>query len=75
MLLTREDIEELKKIHKERFGEELTDDEAWEMGRRLMRLFDVPRRQPPKPTRIDGIRRKHEDGRPLKITNLDVGKS
>lgn len=41
MLLTREDIEELKKIHKERFGEELADDEAWEMGRRLMRLFDV----------------------------------
>jgi hypothetical protein len=57
MLLTREDIEELKKIHKERFGEELTDDEAWEMGRRLMRLFGVLMRRPvkPRPIQVDGI--------------------
>lgn len=48
MLLTRHDIEELKTIHKERFREELSDDEAWEMGRRLMRLFSVLLRVPRK---------------------------
>ena len=41
MLLTREDIDELKKIHKERFDEELSDAEAWEVGRRLIRLLSV----------------------------------
>jgi hypothetical protein len=41
MPLTRQSIEELKAIHKERFREELSDDEAWEMGRRLLRLFAV----------------------------------
>ncbi len=29
VLLTRRDIEELKLIHRERFGEELSDNEAW----------------------------------------------
>lgn len=48
MLLTRRDIEELKAIHKRRFGVELSDDEAWEMGRRLMRLFAVLLRAPHK---------------------------
>jgi hypothetical protein len=46
MLLTRHDIDELKAIHKERFGVELPDEEAWEMGRRLMRLFTVLFRAP-----------------------------
>ena len=46
MLLNRHDIEELKAIHHERFGEQLSDDEAWEMGRRLMRLFSVLLRVP-----------------------------
>jgi hypothetical protein len=47
MRLNRSDIDELKTIYQERFNEELSDDEAWEMGRRLMRLFTVLLRKPP----------------------------
>lgn len=46
MTLTRVDIEELKAIHNENFGEHLSDDEACEMGRRLMRLIRVLLRVP-----------------------------
>ena len=41
MPLTQDHIDELKKIHKEDFGEELTDKEAWEMGTRLVNLFGL----------------------------------
>ncbi len=30
-----------KAIHKKETGEDLTDDQAWEMGRRLLRLYAV----------------------------------
>ncbi len=39
MSLEQHHIDELKRIHKEDFGEDLTDDEAWEMGHRLVNLF------------------------------------
>ncbi len=38
MPLTQEAIDDLKKIHFEEYGEELTNDEAWEMGVRLLNL-------------------------------------
>lgn len=38
-MLTHDAIEELKKIYREENGEELTDDEAREMGERLLRVF------------------------------------
>ena len=47
MRLSRGDIDELKTIYQERFNQELSDDEAWEMGRRLMRLFTVLLSKPP----------------------------
>jgi len=49
MPLTREAIEELKAIYREEFGEELSDDEAWEMGHRLVRLYTVLTRPPKRP--------------------------
>jgi hypothetical protein len=39
MPLTQQAIDELKQIHKEEFGEELANDEAWDMGIRLINLF------------------------------------
>ena len=48
MVLTDEDIQELKQIHKEEFGEELTDGEAREMGMRLMRLWEMVDDPPPR---------------------------
>ena len=41
MLLTQDDIDELKKIHKEVSGEELSDAEAREIGKRLLRLYEI----------------------------------
>lgn len=41
MPLSREAIEELKAIHRKETGELLTDDDAWAMGHRLVRIFDV----------------------------------
>lgn len=41
MQIDREDIEELKKIYTEDYGEALTDSEAMEMGQRLLNLFQV----------------------------------
>jgi len=38
MPLTQEAIDDLKKIHFEEYGEKLTNDEAWEMGVRLLNL-------------------------------------
>jgi len=39
MSLNQKAIDELKKIHFEEFGEELTNQEAWDMGIRLVNLF------------------------------------
>ena len=41
MPLSRKAIEELKTIYKDCYGEELSDDDAWEMGHRLLRVFYV----------------------------------
>jgi len=37
--LTRDAIEELKALHRRETGESLTDDQAWAMGRRLLRVY------------------------------------
>ena len=41
MPLSRKAIEELKAIHKKHYSEDLSDEEAWEMGHRLLRVFYV----------------------------------
>jgi hypothetical protein len=47
MPLTQSAIDELKEIYKKEYGKELSNDEAWEMGHRLLRLFAVLIRKPP----------------------------
>ena len=39
--LSREAIERFKALYEEEFGQTLTDDEAQEMGLRVLRLFDL----------------------------------
>jgi len=39
MPLTQDHINELKEIYKGTFGEDLTNEEAWEIGTRLVNLF------------------------------------
>ena len=39
--LSREAIEEFKKIYQEEFGEMLSDDEVREIAMRLLRFFDI----------------------------------
>lgn len=41
MALSKESIEEFKKIYKDEHGKDLTDQDAYEMGSRLVGLFDV----------------------------------
>lgn len=41
MQLSKEAIEEYKRIYKEEFGEEISDEEATEQGTRLINLFRV----------------------------------
>jgi hypothetical protein len=48
-MLDRKAIEELKAIHRREFNRDLTDDEAWEMGNRLLRIFAVLMRVPTPP--------------------------
>lgn len=43
-------IDELKVIYKKKYGTDLSDDEAWEMGNRLIRFFSVIYRDRPLPT-------------------------
>ena len=38
MSLTQQSINDLKQIHKEEYGEDLTDQEAWDMGIQLLNL-------------------------------------
>lgn len=39
MQLSKETIEEFKQIYKEEFGEEISDQEAYELGSRLITLY------------------------------------
>lgn len=41
MPLSKKAIDELKAIYKECYGEDLSDEDAWEMGHRLLRVFYV----------------------------------
>jgi len=41
MELSQEAIDEFKEIYKKEFGEEISDDDAREMGTRLLRVFRV----------------------------------
>lgn len=41
MPLDQKAIDELKEIYRQEYGEELSDEEAWEMGNRLLRLFMI----------------------------------
>ncbi|KPJ57214.1 hypothetical protein AMJ49_01210 [Parcubacteria bacterium DG_74_2] len=48
MQLSKESIEEYKEIYKKVFGEEISDQEAYEQGSRLLRLFKAIYRPIPK---------------------------
>ena len=39
MPITQNDIDKLKVIYKNQYGKDLSNDEAWEMGIRLVNLF------------------------------------
>lgn len=41
MKLSKKAIEEFKEIYKNKYGEEISDEEAYEKGRRLIRLFKL----------------------------------
>lgn len=47
MPLSQKDIDELKAIYRKNYGSDLTDDQAWEMGHRLLRVYSVLFRLPP----------------------------
>jgi len=46
MPLSRDAINELKAIYSSEFGENLSDRDAWEMGHRLLRIFETITRSP-----------------------------
>jgi hypothetical protein len=48
--LSREAIDEFKRIYESEFGEALTDAEAQEMGLRVLRVFDLLSRPMPEET-------------------------
>ena len=56
MPLTQRAIDELKTIHREETGEILSDEEAWEMGNRLLRVFAVLARVPYRPDAPEKVR-------------------
>lgn len=41
MALTQKDVDDLKQIYEQEFRESLSDDEAWEMARRLLRFGEL----------------------------------
>jgi len=41
MSLTQKDVDDLKEIYRREFNEALSDDEAWEMARRLLRFGEL----------------------------------
>ena len=55
MPLTQKAIDELKAIHRQKTGESLSDDEAWAMGHRLLRILAILTR-PPAETPRDDVR-------------------
>lgn len=46
MPIDQKAIDQLKKIHFEEFGEKLTNEEAWDMGVRLVNLFKTLAKNP-----------------------------
>jgi hypothetical protein len=56
MPLTQKAIDELKEIHRQKTGESLSDDEAWAMGHRLLRIFAILTRSPTNETPRDEVR-------------------
>ena len=54
MPLTQQAIEELKTIYRTHYGHDLPDEEAWEMGNRLLRIFAVLTRMPKTPRKSEG---------------------
>ncbi len=54
-MLTQKAIDDLKAIWLRKYGEQLTDAEAWEMGNRLLRVFAVLLRAP-MPKRDEKVR-------------------
>ncbi len=46
MIIPPQAIEELKKIYKKEYGEELSESEAQEMAMRLLNLFSLLRKTP-----------------------------
>lgn len=51
MQISREALDEFKKIYEEEFGEVISDAEALEMGQRLISLFEIIYR--PLPSELD----------------------
>jgi hypothetical protein len=46
MPIDQKAIDQLKRIHFEEFGEKLTNEEAWDMGLRLVNLFKTLAKNP-----------------------------
>lgn len=53
MKFTDAEIDELREIYREDFGEEITREQAAEMGTRLVRLIALLRRSPPAPSQAN----------------------
>ncbi len=62
MQLSKEAIEDYKKAFKEEFGEDLSDEEAMELGCDLLRLFQIIYRPIPlnKKKEFEAIKREYE---------------
>lgn len=56
MPLTQKAIDELKEIHRRKTGETLSDEEAWAMGHRLIRIFAILARPPASEPQADEVR-------------------
>jgi hypothetical protein len=54
MPLSQQAIEDLKAIYRKHYGRDLPDEEAWEMGHRLLRIFTVLTRMPKKSSKHEG---------------------
>jgi len=60
MRLSKEAIEEFKKIYREEFGKKISDEEAQEKGQRLLSLFKIIYRPIPKDEFQNKIENKNE---------------
>ena len=70
MGLSKEAIDELKKIHKEKSGETLSDAEVEEMGLRLLRLFKIIYRPIPEDAQSSENTKNPSDRRAFRKTGL-----